>query len=179
MSDEAEEKVLDFAGQFGVAELMQRAKARQHAEAAPPGRAVPEPPRPAEVVPPAVPTGDDDADPFPAEGDAYKAHSRPGNKPELMLGLRLANGLPQAFAYGDLRHVGFEDAGRPGGHPALVLAFLGVGTVRLEGRRLDTLFEAFRRQRLAWLWERPKGRDFLAGDDAGVVITAITITRAE
>lgn len=179
MSDDAAENVLDFAERFGVADLIERARTRQQAEPASPDRAMPEPPRPAAVVPSAAPAGDDDADPFPMSGDAYKAHSRPGNKPELMLGLRLASGLPQAFAYGDLRHVGFEDAGRPGGHPALVLAFLGVGTVRLEGRGLDTLFEAFRRQRLAWVWERPKGRDFLAGDDAGVVITAITVTRAE
>ena len=158
---------------------MKRAKARQHPEATPTPQAEPEPSRPADVTPPAAPAGDDDGDPFPAAGDAYKAHSRPGNKPELMLGLRLASGLPQAFAYGDLRHIGYEASGQPGGSPAVVLAFPGVGTVRLEGRRLDTLFEAFRRQRLAWLWERPKGKDFLAGGDASVVITAITVTRAE
>ena len=138
----------------------------------------PEPPRPAETVSPPVPVAEDDTDPFPVAGDAYRAHSRPGNKPELMLGLRLASGLFQAFAYGDLRHVGFEDAGQPGGHPALVLTFVGVGIVRLEGRYLDTLFEAFRRQRIAWLWERPKGRDF-AVDDRAVVITGIAVKRAE
>ena len=178
MIDETEEKVIEFAGKLGVADLMKRAKAKQHAEAASAGPTEPDPSRPAEV-PPAAPAGDDDGDPFPVAGDAYRAHSRLGNKPELMLGLRLASGLPQAFAYGDLRHVGFEASGQPGGHPALVLAFLGVGTVRLEGRRLDTLFEAIRRQRVAWLWERPKGKDFLAGGDGGVVITAITVTRAE
>ncbi len=140
-------------------------------------RPMPEPPRPAEGPPPA-PAGDDDTDPFPGPGHAYRAHSRIGNKPELMLALRLASGLPQAFAYGDLRHIGYEDAGRPGGHPALVLTFVGVGTVRLEGRNLDTLLEAFQRQRLAWLWERPKGRDF-AGDDGSVAITAISVKRAE
>lgn len=140
-------------------------------------RPVPEPPRPAETVPPA-PTGEDDGDPFPGAGDAYRAHSRIGNKPELMLGLRLASGRRKAFAYGDLRYVEDEESGQPGGHPALVLTFLGVGTVRLEGRNLDTLLNALCRQRIGWLWERPKGRDFM-GDDGSVVITGITVTRAE
>ena len=96
----------------------------------------------------------------------------------IYLALWLADDFPRTFAYRDLRHVGFEDSGQPGGHPSVVLTFRGVGTVRLEGRNLDTLFEAFRRQQIAWLWERPKGRDF-AGDDARVVIAGISVKRAE
>ena len=114
----------------------------------------------------------------PGPGDPYRAYSRPGKKAVSMLTFWPADGPPWAFAYRDLCHIGFEDSGRSAGHTSVVLTFLGVGTVRLEGRNLHAFLKALSGRRIGWLCERPKGLDD-AGDDARVVITAIAVTRAE
>jgi hypothetical protein len=59
----------------------------------------------------------------------------------------------------------------------LVLRFIGVAEVRLEGRHLRRLVDPLRRQRLAWLAELSPGRD--SRDDDAVAITAVTIKMLE
>lgn len=62
--------------------------------------------------------------------------------------------------------------------PVLVLRFIGVADVTLEGRNLDLLHDDVRRQSIAWVRERPAGRDFIEDRDA-VVIIGIGVTLVE
>ena len=172
MIDETEEKVLDFAGKFGVADLMKRAKARQVEENGQPGGTETPPERPA-----AVPAGDDEAEDVPEAGDAYVAHSRVENKPQLMLGLVLGDSSLIYHAYSDLRWLGLLPGKGPGEGPVLLIRFLGVSDVVVEGRNLDRLVRPLRLHRLGWLRELPARRDFR--DDRATVITRITLKEPE
>ena len=175
MNDEAEEKVLDFAGKFGVADLMKRAKARQGEENGQPGGAEMPPERPA-----AVRAGDDDAEDVPEAEDAYVAHSRVENKPQLMLGLVLGDASLIYHAYSDLRWLGLLPGKGPGENPVLLLRFLGVSDVVVEGRNLDRLVRPLGRHRVGWVRELPPRRGYPdRRDDRATVIDRITIKEPE
>jgi hypothetical protein len=125
---------------------------------------------------PAPPSSaEDDPDTLPLPGAPYVAHSRIGNKPEVMLTLVLKDWSVPTFAYGDLRFMDFQPGTEAGKRPVLVLRFTGVAEVRLEGRHLRRLVDPLRRQRLAWLAEQ--GRD--SRDDDAVAITGVTIKMLE
>lgn len=132
----------------------------------------PEPPPPPEIP------GMDDPDALPRPGSVYQARSRLSNKPELMLTFLLKDGSRKGFSYGDLRYVEFMPAGGTEGIHLLVLRFVGVGDVRLEGRNLDTLHDDVRRQLVAWVRERPPGRDYVEDRNA-LVVTGIDVTVLE
>ena len=119
--------------------------------------------------------GEAEATPLP--GTPYKAHSRLDNKPEAMLTLVLKDWSLETFAYGDLRFMKFEPGTEAGQSLVLVLRFIGVAEVRLVGRHLRRLVDPLRRHRLAWMAERPPGRDYV--DEEAVAITGITITMVE
>lgn len=129
------------------------------------------------VAPPVAPAADG-PDTLPKAGSAYQARSRLSNKPELMLTLLLKDGSRQGFSYGDLRHIEYRPTGGTEGVPVLVLRFIGVADVTLEGRNLDLLHDDVRRQSIAWVRERPAGRDFIEDRDA-VVIIGIGVTLVE
>ncbi len=140
------------------------------------GRAAPKPPPgPASAPPP--PAADDDAVALPQPGDAYAAHSRIGNKPETMLSLLLKDWSIKTFAYSDLRFSDFQPGTDAGKGPVLLLRFIGVADVRLEGRHLFRLVDPLRRHRLAWLAELPGRRDF--ADESALAITGVSVKAAE
>jgi hypothetical protein len=120
---------------------------------------------------------EDESEPLPTkEGSTYIAYSQSRNKPELMLSLMLKDGSYEILAYGDLRRVAFEPARLPGKAPVLVLYFIGVAEVRMEGRHLKTLLEPFRRHRIGWCRELAT-QDFFEGET--VVISKIVVAAAE
>lgn len=124
-------------------------------------------------------TAEAEFDPLPRAGNAYKAHARFSNKPELMLGL-LQNALPlDAFAYGDLRRVRLLEPQTPGGGPVLWLRFVEaeITEVFMEGRNLLTLVEYIQMHRVRWLRECPRGKE--PKDPAAAVITRITVKPME
>jgi hypothetical protein len=119
-----------------------------------------------------------DPDCLPKAGSAYEARSRLSNKPELMLTLLLKDGSRQGFSYGDLRHIEYRPTGGSEGLALLLLRFIGVADVRLEGRNLDALHDDIRRQLVGWVRERPAGRDYVEDRNA-VVVTGVGIEVAE
>lgn len=159
-----------------------------------PANAPPEPP-PREPVPePAAPTPGDVAalageresegiegefEPLPRAGDAYKAHSRYTNKPELMLGLITGTAPLEVFAYSDLRRARLLPPRTPGGGPALWLKFVEVEIteVWIEGRNLMTLIDFLQQHRVRWLRECPQGKEPRDPDVA--VITRIVLKAVE
>lgn len=119
--------------------------------------------------------GEMEFDPLPKAGDAYKAHARVSNKPELMLGLLLTSVPLDAFAYGDLRRVRLLEPQVPGGGPVLCLRFMEaeISDVLIEGRNLLTLTDYLQMHRIRWLRECPKGKE--PKDPAAPVITRIEV----
>ena len=112
-------------------------------------------------------------DDWPLPGDDYRAHSRLGNKPELMLTLVKSDGSMTGLAYADMRQWQLLPPSSPGGRPVLVLRFYSICVVVVEGRHLDRLLSPLRRHLLSWLAELPAGRDFEAKD--ATVITRIEL----
>lgn len=118
-------------------------------------------------------------EPLPRTGDAYKAHSRYTNKPELMLGL-ITHAMPlEVFAYSDLRRVRLLPPQTPGGGPVLWLKFVEVEIVEvwIEGRNLLTLIDFLQQHRVRWLRECPKGKE--PRDPEVTVITRIVLNTIE
>jgi hypothetical protein len=115
----------------------------------------------------------DEPDSLPAPGEGYRACSRPDNKPQLMLSLLKADDSVRCLSYGDLRWVDLKPGDKPGSGPGLVLRFVGVAEVRIEGRRLRTLVDDLRRHRIGWLCELAEGRDFRDGNE--MVITRMEV----
>lgn len=124
----------------------------------------------------ALPAAADDLAPLPRPGDDYKAHARAANKPVPTLRLLMANGAIHGFPYGHLDRIDFEGGG-PDGSPIIVLRFAGIepAEVRLEGRRLDGLYDLLGYERVAWVRELPRER----ATNERTVITGISTRTIE
>ena len=127
-------------------------------------------PPPPPVTPPAA-----DFDVLPLPGDVYLAHSRVANKSQTMLCLVQKPPSVTCLAYGDLRFIDLLPSGTPGGGTALLMKFIGVAEVRLEGRNLDKLVDYLRRHCLAWLREQLPTRGNPAAEDGSIVIASIRV----
>ena len=127
----------------------------------------------ADAVPPET---EDESAPLPLKGGDYLAFTKSRNKAELMLCLVKRDSSCEALAYSDLRWVTLQPSGEPGKGPVLVLRFIGVAEVRMEGRNLDTLVDEFRRHRIGWCCELATEDYF---DDHIVVIRKIGVTALE
>ncbi len=178
MSDETDEKVIDFADKLGVADLMKRAKARQAAEAASPGQAVPEaePFSDADAAEGDVP-GLEKLTPLPKAGDAYKAHARQSMRAVPTLYVVRADGLVRGFPNGNLYGPDLVPTGAAGKGPVIVMRFARFEQVTLSGRNLDTIHAYLGSHRMPWVRELPKGK-MPEGPDAPV-ITGVTIAEIE
>jgi hypothetical protein len=102
----------------------------------------------------------DEGDTLPGMEDEYVACSRADNKPQLMLSLLKADDSVKSLSYSDLRWIDLKQGERAGSGPGLVLRFVGVAEVWIEGRCLRSLVDCLRRHRIGWLRELPAGRDF-------------------
>ena len=120
-----------------------------------------------------------DSDALPRPGDAYQAHSRAANKMQAMLCLIGMPPVQTCLAYSDLRWVGLLPPDKPGGGLTLLLRFIGVADVRIEGRNLDELVEPLRRHCLMWLRLQLPTRLPQGGDDGAVVITGMSVKPVE
>jgi hypothetical protein len=118
----------------------------------------------------------DEVDDLPGQDEEYVACSRPDNKPQLMLSLVKADASVTTLSYGDLRWIDLKPADKPGNGPGLVLRFVGVAEVRIEGRRLRAVVDYLRRHRIGWLRELASGRDFR--DANAMVITSMEVREA-
>ena len=119
---------------------------------------------------------EDESDNLPGPEEGYAACSRLDNKPQLMLCLLKADDSVKSYSYSDLRSIDLQPGNKPGNGPGLVLRFVGVAEVRIEGRRLRTLVDCLRRHRIGWLRELPAGRDFRDGN--AMVITRMEVKEA-
>jgi hypothetical protein len=108
----------------------------------------------------------DRADPLPRPGDAYQAHARHANQPQMTLFLVGRDYLPDGFAYANLERVRMVDADKPGTPPLLVARFNGsvVTEVVMEGRHLLSVCNAIGLHLLPWVWEHPSPKDFADAD---------------
>jgi len=124
----------------------------------------------------ALPAVADDLAPLPRPGDDYQAHSRAANKPVPTLRLLLCNGSIRGFPMGHLDSIDFEIDG-PGQSPVIVLRFAGLepSEVRLEGRRLDALYDLLGYERIAWVRELPRDK----ATNERTVISGISIRTIE
>jgi hypothetical protein len=119
---------------------------------------------------------EDENDELPGLEEGYAACSRLDNKPQLMLCLLKADDSVRSYSYSDLRAIDLQPGNKPGNGPGLILRFVGVAEVRIEGRRLRTLVDYLRRHRIGWLRELPAGRDFRDGN--AMVITRMEVKEA-
>ncbi len=78
---------------------------------------------------------EDESDNLPGPEEGYAACSRLDNKPQLMLCLLKADDSVKSYSYSDLRSIDLQPGNKPGNGPGLVLRFVGVAEVRIEGRR--------------------------------------------
>ena len=178
MIDESEEKVIDFAGKFGVADLMKRAKARQHAETESPGHAVSEAePEPIDDAAPDDLPSLEKLTPLPKAGDAYKAHARPASRSMPTLYVVRADGLVRGFPYGDLYGPDLVPGDDAGKGPMIVMRFARFERVTLAGRNLDTIHAYLGSHRMPWVRELPRGKTPAERD--APVITSVSIEEIE
>jgi hypothetical protein len=162
MSDEAGEKIVGMNRRTSA--LLSRL---DHAQAGQDRARKPEPKTP-------VP---DEDDTLPGPDEDYVACSRPDNKPQLMLSLLKADESVKSLSYSDLRWIDLNPGDKPGNGPGLVLRFVGVAEVWIEGRCLRPLVDNLRRHRIGWLRELPAGRDFLGANV--MVITHLDVREVE
>jgi hypothetical protein len=178
MHGEADEKVLDFAGQFGVADLLKRAKAPQATETAPPFVAMPAEPKPAgDAESPEDVPGLEKLTPLPRPGDAYKAHARHSSRAVPTLFIVRADGSVRGFPYGDLYGPDLVPAADAGKGWVIVMRFARFEQVTLSGRNLDTIHAYLGHHRMPWVRELPKGK--LPPDLDAPVITGVAIAEIE
>ena len=170
MIDESDDKVLDFAGKLGVADLMKRAKARRHPEAASPGQAVPEAEPIDDAAPDDVPGPEE---PTPNAGDPYKAHARQSTRAIPTLFVVRADGSTRGFPYGDLYGPDLLPGDDAGKGPAIVMRFARYERVTLAGRNLGTIHAYIGSHRMPWVRELPRGR--MPAERDAPVITGVTI----
>jgi hypothetical protein len=174
MIDDMEEKVLDFGGKFGVAELLKRTKAMPPPAEAPTVKPEPEA-EPAEETD----TGTDGATalekltPLPKPGDPYKAHARPEKRAVPTLFVVRADGSVRGFPYSDLYGPDLLPEGDAGKGWSIVLRFARFEQVTLSGRNLDTIHAYLGHHRIAWVRELPKGK--LQAERDAAVITGVSI----
>lgn len=115
---------------------------------------------------------------FPRVSDPYeRAFPTPVRASLPMLVLLLKDGARPTFCYSDLRFMDVIEPKKPGDAPGLLLQFMGIGTVELEGIGLDEMHGYLYLHRLAWLREWPGGRK--TRDINGVVISSIKVTLRE
>jgi hypothetical protein len=119
----------------------------------------------------------DDFPTLPLPEDAYKAHSRPGNKPVPTLHFVMGDtirGLPTA----NYDSIDWLVPDKPGASPAIVMRFSGIvpREAVITGRNLFGLFKLLSDHRVAWVRALPKGRDFIK-DPAATVVTGIVVNR--
>jgi hypothetical protein len=137
-----------------------------------------EPPASVREADEALPAADD-LTPLPGVGDAYsEAYSRPANKPLATLRLLMADGGVRGFSYGNYDSIDLvEDDAAKG--PAIIVRFAGMAAieVRIEGRKLLTLYDHLADQRVRWVRALPKGKIHKEG--GGTVVTGISIRRVE
>jgi len=121
----------------------------------------------------------DRGDPLPRPGDAYQAHARHANQPQMTLFLVGKDYLPDGFAYANLERVRLVDSAKPGTGPMLVARFSGsvVTEVVIEGRHLNSLCNSIGLHLLPWVWEHPSPKDFSDGD--APLVKTITIRAVE
>jgi len=167
MSDESDEKVIDFKEKFSISDLLNRAKKSPDGEARPEEEPEPE----AGGVPPL-----DELTALPMPGDPYEPHSRLTTRPHSMLALVFKGIGFKCLSYGNLESIDFEPAKEEGGSPALLLFFAGLCPVivKLEGPGLRPLGMPLKQHRIEWLREHPTGKVAEAG--RGMVIRRITVT---
>lgn len=118
-------------------------------------------------------------DPLPRPGDAYRVHSRHGNKPELTMHFVLKGFAYEGFSYADFERVRLVPGDKPGGGPVLIVRFSGsvVTDVRIEGRHLHSLYHWIGLHGVSWVWEHPGHADF--ADEAEPIIKRITFQEAQ
>jgi hypothetical protein len=104
--------------------------------------------------------------PLPRPGDDYKAYARAANKPVLTLRFLMADASVRGFPYTNLDTIDLVPGDRPDAGPVIVVRFAGITATeaRIEGRRLDRLYDQLGHHRIAWVRELPPRRDF---KDAG------------
>jgi hypothetical protein len=117
----------------------------------------------------------DQADPLPRPGSPYKAHARQMSRPQVTLFLVSRDGLPDGFAYADLRRCRMVASTDPGKGPVILLQFMET-EVRIEGRELHFLYYLIGMHRMPWVWEMPGRSD--RHDEAATVVTKITVGEA-
>jgi hypothetical protein len=115
---------------------------------------------------------------FPRTGDPYdKAHATQVNGSLPMLVLLLKDGSRPTFCYSDMRFMDVLPPKEPGDGPGLLLRFMGVGVVELEGVGVDRLHGYLYLHRLAWIREWPGGRQ--PARDNAVIVNRIKVTLLE
>jgi hypothetical protein len=120
----------------------------------------------------------DRIDPMPRPGDAYKAHGRPGNKPDLSIYFVTRDFAYRGFSYGVFGEVLLLPGDKPGSSPVLTVRFNYVATeVVIEGRNLHAIFNGIMLHRMPWVWEHPSPKDFR--DENATVISKITFRKLE
>jgi hypothetical protein len=167
MNDERDEKVIELSSQKSSL-LDQIGRQREPSS----GFATAVGPTPELALPAAA----DDLAPLPRPGDDYKAHARAANKPVPTLRLLLCNGSIRGFPMGHLDSIDLEIDG-PGQSPVIVLRFAGLepSEVRLEGRRLDALYDLLGYERIAWVRELPRDK----ATNERTVVSGISIRTIE
>jgi hypothetical protein len=121
----------------------------------------------------------DELAPLPQPGDPYKAHSRVASRPVPTLFFLARQMLPDGYSYGTFERVYFQDSGRPGAAPLLVVRFNGSEVMEavMEGRNLLPLATYIGRHLVHWIWEMPER--LRAADDSATVIRSITFRLVE
>lgn len=116
-----------------------------------------------------------DTDLLPQPGDPYKAHARPGNKPESTLHLLFKEGHTRGFSWASFDSVDLVPSERPGEAPGLVVRFacLVPTEVIIAGRNLGKLHVYLGQNRLAWMRELPKGK--MLQNREAPVITGLSV----
>lgn len=178
MIDESKEKLHDFAGKFGVTELLRRAKAKHDIDDPLVAPAVPaaEPAREPEPPEGEVP-GLESLTPLPKPGDAYKAHARPSSRGVATLFVVRADGSVRGFPYGDLYGPDLVPDGEAGKGWSIVMRFARFEQVTLTGRNLDVMHSYLGHHRVAWVRELAKGKP--SSDQQAATITDVSIVAIE
>jgi hypothetical protein len=123
--------------------------------------------------------GPDKLSPLPQPGDPYQAHSHSDRKPLPTVRFVMRDGTFEGFAYGDMRRFRMAPSADPGSGPVIELRFVAEETteVRIEGRKLDKLFDLVGYHKIAWIRELPPKLGFT--DPTEPVVTRITIRPLE
>jgi hypothetical protein len=113
--------------------------------------------------------------PLPDPTADYSAYARAANKPLLTLRFLLADASIKGFSYANLDTIDLLPSGKGGAGPAIVMRFTSatLTEVKIEGRKLEFLYDQLGHHRIAWTRELPAEMDFQ--DDKTTVIHKISI----